>query len=281
MTRQWFISDLHLAVDRPETLALFERFLASFPRPGDRVFILGDLFDAWIGDDDDEAFAQRVRAILRDMTRRGIELSVQRGNRDFLMGKRLMQDCGANLLADCHVTDVAGQRTLLMHGDLLCTDDVDYQRARRRFRNPLFQWFVLRKPLPERRRMAADYRRRSREATAKKAAEIMDVNPDTVLRYLNRYRVRQLIHGHTHRPATHRHALPTGGSATRIVLPEWHDTEATAWFDDGDRLQPLALQVDGAVQIAPGANMGRRANSAGNANIASSTSKSVVKSTND
>jgi UDP-2,3-diacylglucosamine hydrolase len=243
MARQWFISDLHLAADRPEKLALFEHFLTGVPQPGDRVFILGDLFDAWIGDDDDEAFAQSVRNTLRSATQRGTGLLVQRGNRDFLMGKGLMRDCGANLLPDCHVTDVAGQPTLLMHGDLLCTDDVDYQRARRRFRNPLFQWFVLHKPLSERRRIAADYRRRSSEATAKKAAEIMDVNPDTVLRYLQKYHVRQLIHGHTHRPATHRHTLPSGGSATRIVLPEWHDTNATAWFDDGSRLQPLLLPV--------------------------------------
>jgi UDP-2,3-diacylglucosamine hydrolase len=254
MAAQWFISDLHLADERPETAALFEHFLASCPQPGDRLFILGDLFDAWIGDDDDGAFADRVRAALRDLTTGGVGLSIQRGNRDFLMGRRLMRDCGATLLPDCHVTEVAGQPTLLMHGDLLCTDDVDYQRARRRFRNPLFQWLMLRKPLPERRRIAADYRRRSAQATAEKTADIMDVNPETVVRYLRRYRVRQLIHGHTHRPATHRHPLPTGGAATRIVLPEWHAAEAAAWFDDGARLQRLALAGHSCDRGAPAAN---------------------------
>ena len=246
MAKQWFISDLHLAIERPHTLRLFERFLRHYPQHGDRVFILGDLFDAWIGDDDDAALARRVRTALREASGRGIELRIQRGNRDFLMGRRLMRDCGAQLLPDRFVTEVAGQPTLLMHGDLLCTDDVDYLKARRRFRNPIFQWVMLRKPLEERRRIAAEYRRRSGEMTALKAADIMDVNDRTVARYLRKHRVRQLIHGHTHRPALHRHHLPDGGTATRVVLPEWHADHASAWVDDGDRLQQIPLVADGA-----------------------------------
>lgn len=241
MKKQWFISDLHLAIERPKTLALFEHFVTTYPQPGDRLFILGDLFDAWIGDDDDAELARRVRDTLRRASTRGVHVLIQRGNRDFLMGRRLMRECGTTLLGDCHVTNVAGQRTLLMHGDLLCTDDVDYQRARRKFRNPLFQWLMLRKPLAERRRIAADYRRRSGEMTAMKAADIMDVNDDTVMRYLNRHRVRQLIHGHTHRPATHEHRLSDGSVATRLVLPEWHAKNAVAWVDDGKTLDPLVL----------------------------------------
>ena len=241
MTRQWFIADLHLTVERPATLALFEAFLAERLQPSDRLFILGDLFDVWVGDDDDAELAERVRGALRATSQRGIELFIQRGNRDFAIGRRLMHECGATLLPDCHVTPVAGQPTLLMHGDLLCTDDIDYQKARRRFRNPLFRWIMLRKPLAERRRIAAEIRRRSGAATALKAAEIMDVNPATVVRYLRRYRVRQLVHGHTHRPAVHRHGLPDGGTATRIVLPDWHADSAAAWVDDGTRLEPLPL----------------------------------------
>lgn len=241
MTRQWFISDLHLAFDRPATLALFEGFTAHAPQPGDRLFILGDLFDAWIGDDDDSELAERVRRALAEASARGIEILIQRGNRDFLMGQRLMRACGAQLLNDCHVTTVAGTATLLMHGDLLCTDDIDYQRARRRFRNPLVQWFLLRKSLAARRRIAADLRRRSGEAIAKKTADIMDVNDGTVLRYLQRYRVRQLIHGHTHRPAVHQVDLPDGTHATRLVLPEWHDSGTSAWVDDGHELSQFAI----------------------------------------
>jgi len=244
MIRRWFISDLHLAIENPGTLALFEHFLAALPEPGDHLFILGDLFDAWIGDDDDAELANRVRRALREASARGIKLSIQRGNRDFLMGRRLMRESGAQLLPDCHVTKVAGQATLLMHGDLLCTDDLDYQRARRRFRNPLFQWFMLRKPLAERRRIAADYRRRSSTATAQKTAEIMDVNPRTVVRYLQRHRVRQLVHGHTHRPAMHHHRLPDGGSARRLVLADWHLEGTSAWLDDGNELREVPIDTN-------------------------------------
>ena len=243
MAKQWFLSDLHLAIEREPTLALFEQFLAETPEPGDRVFILGDLFDAWIGDDDDAELATRVRAAMRVASDRGVRVFVQRGNRDFLIGKRLMRATGAMLLPDRFVTRVAGSPTLLMHGDLLCTDDVDYQKARRRFRNPLFQWIMLRKSLSERRRIAADYRRRSGEIKSTKAAEIMDVNEDTVTRQLRRHRVTRLIHGHTHRPAVHEHRLPDGQTASRLVLPDWHGQSAVVWQDDGSRLQPVKLTL--------------------------------------
>ena len=243
MSRQWFIADLHLAAERPQTLALFERFMADYTQSGDTLFILGDLFDVWVGDDDGAEPAGRVRDVLRRASRRGITVKIQRGNRDFLMGRRLMRDCGVQLLPDCVVTQVAGQPTLLMHGDLLCTDDVDYQRARRFLRNPLLQWLVLRLPLSRRRRIGAGIRRRSGEATAIKTSDIMDVNLDTVSRYLDRYRVTQLIHGHTHRPAVHRHRLPDGRTATRIVLPEWHAGHAAAWLDDGERLQTVEFAI--------------------------------------
>ena len=242
MPTQWFISDLHLAADRPATVALFQRFLGDFPRAGDQVFILGDLFDYWIGDDDDAALADEVRRALAAASRGNVQIAIQRGNRDFLMGQRLMHDCGATLLPDCHVTPVAGLPTLLMHGDLLCTDDVDYQKLRRRLRNPVVQWLLMRRSLATRRRIADDYRRRSGEATATKTAEIMDVNDTTVRRYLKRYAVRRLIHGHTHRPAIHQHELDDGSHATRLVLPEWHNARAVAWRDDGQNLAPEEIR---------------------------------------
>ncbi len=244
--RQWFISDLHLSAERPRTLALFEHFIATYPQADDRLFILGDLFDAWIGDDDDADLATQARAAMRAASDHGVRLFIQQGNRDFLMGRRLMRACGALLLPDYFVTPVAGRPTLLMHGDLLCTDDVDYQRARRRFRNPLFQWLMLRKPLAERRRIAADYRRRSGESTAVKPTAIMDVNEQAVLKTLRRYRVTRLIHGHTHRPAQHRHTLADGRVAERLVLPEWCQDAVIVWRDDGAELQPMEVALERA-----------------------------------
>lgn len=244
MSENLFISDLHLASERPATLALFLQFLRKRPQPGDSLYILGDLFDAWIGDDDDAPLADTVRGALGDLTARGVALFLQRGNRDFMMGKRLARETGAQLLPDPHRMTVAGQPTLLMHGDLLCTDDVAYQKARRKLRNPLFQWLAMRKSLAGRRKMAADYRRRSGEVTAMTAAEIMDANGDTVIDYLQREQCTQLIHGHTHRPAVHQHRLRDGSLARRYVLDEWHDDNAAVWVDDGTTLSREEIQPD-------------------------------------
>lgn len=240
--RQWFISDLHLSRERPGTQALLERFLAEFPDDGDRLYILGDLFDAWIGDDDDAELARDVREGIHGAVARGVRVFVQRGNRDVFLGRRFGRDTGALMLPDEFVVPVAGQATLLLHGDQLCTDDIDYQRARRRLHNPLYRWFLLRKPLAERRALARDFRQRSREAKAGKCEEIMDANDATVLRYLRRHNVAHMIHGHTHRPATHSHRLPDGCEATRLVLPEWHGDIAEAWVDDGIALRSRRIE---------------------------------------
>jgi UDP-2,3-diacylglucosamine hydrolase len=237
MPENLFISDLHLAEERPATLAMFLAFLRERPKAGDSLYILGDLFDAWVGDDDDAPLANTVRHALRKLTARGVHLYLQRGNRDFMMGRRLTHDTGATLLPDPYRMPVAGQPTLLMHGDLLCTDDLAYQKARRKLRNPVFQWLAMRKPLQARRQMAAEYRRRSGEVTAMTAADIMDANTDAVLRYLRRHHATQMIHGHTHRPAVHRHPVGDGVTATRYVLDEWHADHAAVWVDDGRTLR--------------------------------------------
>jgi len=217
-----FISDLHLSAERPTTLRLFLRFLRERAVQAERLYILGDLFDAWIGDDDRETPAAEVIAGLRDLTNAGIGVFLQRGNRDFLLGRRFCHAAGCHLLKDPVRVDLYGTPTLLMHGDLLCTDDHDYQRVRRRVRNPLFQWIFLRKPLEQRRAMAAEYRQRSEEAIATKSVEIMDVNAGTVRRYMKRYGVARLVHGHTHRPALHRSEI-LGRAVERIVLGDWGD----------------------------------------------------------
>jgi UDP-2,3-diacylglucosamine hydrolase len=148
-----------------------------------------------------------------------------------------MRETGAELLPDPILMQVAGKPTLLMHGDLLCSDDIAYQKARRKLRNPVFQWLALRRSLAARRKMAAEYRRRSGEVTAMTAADIMDANSDTVVDYLKRYQASQMIHGHTHRPAVHEHDLGSGLSAKRYVLDEWHHDHAAVWVDDGTDLR--------------------------------------------
>jgi UDP-2,3-diacylglucosamine hydrolase len=217
-----FISDLHLAPERPATTRLFLEFLGGRARQARHLYILGDLFDAWIGDDDDTPPYPEIRAALGDLTARGTACALMHGNRDFLIGRAFRRDTGCALLRDPTRILLDGESVLLMHGDLLCTDDVAYQRFRRRIRNPLVRRLFLWKGLEGRRRLAADYRRKSGEATAEKPAEIMDVNGDTVVRYLRRYGASRLIHGHTHRPADHTLAL-VGLTAHRSVLAEWHE----------------------------------------------------------
>ncbi len=229
-----FIADLHLSSDRPDTIDLLMHFLQSYPSGGDNLYVLGDLFDAWVGDDDDAPLADQIRCAFQALMSRGVSLYLQRGNRDFLLGKRFMHQTGAKLLPDCYRVMIAGQPTLLMHGDLLCTDDVAYQKARRTLRNPLFQWLMLRKSLVSRRKMAATYRQLSREKTGSTAADIMDANAQTVMRYLQKYRVTQLIHGHTHRPMVHHITLPGGQPAKRYVLGEWYADRACALIDNGE-----------------------------------------------
>ncbi|MGE5154065.1 MAG: UDP-2,3-diacylglucosamine diphosphatase, partial [Bdellovibrio bacteriovorus] len=179
-----FVSDLHLAPERPATIRLFLDFLRGRARQARRLYILGDLFDAWVGDDDDTPPYPEIRAALRDLTASGTACAIMHGNRDFLLGRAFCRDTGCGLLRDPTRITLDRESVLLMHGDLLCTDDVAYQRFRRRIRNPLVKRLFLWRPLGHRRAVAADYRRRSGAATAEKATEIMDVNPGTVERYM-------------------------------------------------------------------------------------------------
>lgn len=215
-----FISDLHLSPEQPQTVDLFLRFLRTRARQAERLYILGDLFDAWIGDDDDSPPYPTIIGALRTLSDSGTQLFVQVGNRDFLIGKHFIRAIAATLLPDPVSVALYGTPTVLMHGDLLCTDDVPYQRFRRKIRNPLLIRLFLFKSLKKRRALAADYRRRSLNATAAKAVDSMDVNHDAVASYLRRGAARCLIHGHTHRPARHQLTLD-GAPAERWVLADW------------------------------------------------------------
>ncbi len=217
-----FISDLHLAQGRPARVGRLLRLLRERAPRAEALYILGDLFDAWIGDDDETPPAPEVIAGLRALVDGGTRVYFMPGNRDFLIGRRFARQSGCRLLRDPTLVTLYGEPTLLMHGDLLCTDDVPYQRFRRRVRNPLVRWLFLRQPLASRRAIAEDYRRRGQEAVAEKTEAIMDVNAETLRRFMTKQGARRLIHGHTHRPADHLLEVD-GREARRLVLAEWHE----------------------------------------------------------
>jgi UDP-2,3-diacylglucosamine hydrolase len=204
---------------------MFFRFLQQRAAQASHLYILGDLFDVWIGDDDEQAPIPEVVAALRELTDAGTWLGVMHGNRDFLLGEQFCRDTGAALLGDPSSQLLQGIPTLLMHGDLLCTDDKDYLAFRRQVRDAGFQRQFLALPLEARREKARDYRAMSGEANAVKAGAIMDVNPQTVNDTLRQHGARRLIHGHTHRPGDHRIDLD-GQQASRHVLGDWRSEGA-------------------------------------------------------
>ena len=217
--RALFISDLHLAENRPQANEAFFSFLESDARGADALYILGDLFEYWIGDDDlGDPFNGIVAGLLKTFPGRKF---VMHGNRDFLMGRRFCEASGSVLLKDPAVHDIGGEKTLLMHGDTLCTDDVDYQAWRKTARSEAWQHDFLAQPIKERRREIEALRQKSRDVIAAKPAQIMDVNDSAVRQALDAHGVRRLIHGHTHRPGRHTVKTPAG-PAERWVLPDWY-----------------------------------------------------------
>jgi UDP-2,3-diacylglucosamine hydrolase len=236
-----FISDLHLDPERPAVTALFLEFLATRARQADAVYVLGDLFEAWIGDDDETPLNLEVMHGIRACVDAGTPVFVMHGNRDFLLGERFARQSRCTLLQDPACIDLYGIPTLLMHGDLLCTDDTEYLAFRDMVRNSDWQKELLAKPLAVRREIAAEMRRNSREKTAGKPESIMDVNPTEVLDAMTRHAVVQLIHGHTHRPGVH--SLHVAGQpASRYVLGDWYDQGSMLECSrDGCRLQELRL----------------------------------------
>jgi UDP-2,3-diacylglucosamine hydrolase len=217
-----FISDLHLSESRPAANEAFFAFIEGKAREAESLFILGDLFEYWVGDDDlADPFNSVVAGFLRELSRSGVKLGVMQGNRDFLYGPGFCNATGAALLPDPLVEDFAGARTLLMHGDTLCTRDTEYQEWRRKVHSEAFQRDFLSRPLAARREMAADAREMSAVAKGAKAMEIMDVEQSAVRAALRAHGATRLIHGHTHRPG--RHELEVDGRrCERWVLPDWY-----------------------------------------------------------
>lgn len=234
-TQRLFISDLHLSPEQPALRALFLGFIRQRARQAAELYILGDLFDHWIGDDEDAPEYQEILHALAALTRGGTACWLMRGNRDFLLGRRLARATGCRLLPDPSLIQVADQRVLLMHGDLLCTDDIPYQRLRRRLRNPFIQHWFLWQSKERRRQIAARYRDRSRTATATKSAITMDVNQRTVEDYFRRYRAERLIHGHTHRPGDHVIKLAGRQSGQRQVLADWQPERGELLIEEQGR----------------------------------------------
>lgn len=227
-----FISDLHLEPGRPAvTQALFD-FLDRH-RQCAGLYILGDLFEAWLGDDDDAPLGGEVADALRDFSAAGPPVRIMRGNRDFLLGQAFCERAGAQLLDEPAVCSVGGQRCLLLHGDSLCTRDVDYQAFRAQRDDPQWRAQLLAMSLPQRRALAASLREGSRRATRDKPEDIMDVTPEEVERSLRQWQVSRLIHGHTHRPAHHRHR-----HGERWVLGDWEQSARYLKVsDEGWRLE--------------------------------------------
>lgn len=218
-----FISDLHLCDTRPAVTDLFIEFLRRDARHAEALYILGDFFEYWIGDEAvDQAEHRPVVDALRALTDAGVPTYLMHGNRDFLMGSGFAAASGCRLLPDPTVVDLYGTRVLLTHGDTLCTDDVEYLEFRQSVRNEQWQRQFLALPVFEREAIARNYREKSRESTSMKAADIMDVTQRAVETAMREHRVHHLIHGHTHRPAEHVFTLD-GARAYRTVLGDWHD----------------------------------------------------------
>ena len=236
----FFISDLHLCTDRPEINRVFFEFLRGPAREAQSLYILGDLFEYWAGDDDlSDPFNESVAGALGELARSGPDLLFMHGNRDFLLDGAFAKACGGRLIDDPCSVNLFGTPTLLMHGDTLCTDDVDYQKFRIQVRNPNWQKGFLSLPLEQRKRQIEAVRQTSESEKTRKAPEIMDVNQGAVESVLRQHAYPRLIHGHTHRPARHVHQVD-GRICERWVLTDWYESGGVLVCDEkGCRAEKL------------------------------------------
>ena len=222
MQKTYFIADLHLSENRPHLLALFRQFMQGQAPEAEKLYILGDLFDFWIGDDEQSDLISEVQQLIRHLTEQGVPCYFQHGNRDFLIGKKFANSCGMTLLPTYQVIDLYGTPTLLCHGDTLCVDDVKYQQYRKKVHQKWRQWLFLHLPLQVRLKIAEKIRAKSRQDKQVKSTEIMDVNADFVQQMFAQFHVTQMIHGHTHRQK--HHEIPP--HFHRIVLGDWGETSS-------------------------------------------------------
>lgn len=236
-----FISDLHLEAERPDITRAFLHFLSTRARSAETLYILGDFFEAWIGDDGMDEFQHAIARALREVSDSGTRIYLMHGNRDFLIGQAFCREAGCTLLRDPSLIDLGGEKILLMHGDSLCTLDAAYMKLRRWLRNPLSLFILRHLPLSTRHKLARKLRKESRAQTRMKASEIVDVTPTEVEKVMRDKGVRILIHGHTHRPAVHELVID-GRPARRIVLGDW-DTQGWALEADDQGLQQAPFSL--------------------------------------
>lgn len=235
------ISDLHLQEERPDITRAFLDLLDGRARHAQALYILGDFFEAWIGDDAMTPFQTSICQALRALSDSGTQVYLMHGNRDFLIGGAFCKAAGCTLLSDPSVVQLGGEPVLLMHGDSLCTLDLAYMKMRRYLRNPVSLWLLRHLPLSTRQKLARKLRSESRAQTRMKANDIVDVTPEEVPRIMAHYGVRTLVHGHTHRPAIHK-LMVDDQPARRIVLGDWDRQGWALEVDEqGFQLQPFAF----------------------------------------
>ena len=224
---RYFISDLHLDETRPHTTALFKSFAEKLKEndPQTELYILGDLFESWIGDDYENELHNEVKTTLNSLTGSGIKVFFLYGNRDFLIGEEFLSETGVELLIDPFLLKSNGKTILLTHGDQMCIDDVEYQTFRSIVRNPDWQKDFLNFPISKRLKIAGETKDASKQSKQEKSMEIMDVNEEEVLRVFKQHGVNTMIHGHTHRPMIHKHKID-GSLCSRYVLGDWNKTSA-------------------------------------------------------
>jgi UDP-2,3-diacylglucosamine hydrolase len=234
-----FISDLHLEAERPDIGNQFIEFLKTEAMEADDLYILGDLFEAWVGDDDPNTHYAKIKMAIRKVVDKGVPVYFMHGNRDFMIGRQFANETGVEILKDPYPVTMYGQKALLSHGDAMCLDDVQYQRIRKMTRDPDWQASMLAKPLKERLRIAEEARRQSLEQTLNLSMNIMDVSQDEVRRVITEYGVDVLLHGHTHRPDVH--TIDLGNRrAKRIVLGDWYSQGSVLRWDlSGPKLREL------------------------------------------
>ena len=237
---QYFISDCHLAPERPEITQAFFRFLETTASNANALYILGDFFDAWLGDDDDSPLIGEVIKHLAAFTQHTPTFFMH-GNRDFLVGEQFAKQTGVSLLAEPTIIEINHTPTLLIHGDSLCTKDEEYMGFRQMVRSSQWQQMVLAKPLDERKALAQQMRATSQSMNSLKADDIMDVTPSEVIKLMEEHNITRLIHGHTHRPARHKLSI-NKQAGERIVLGDWHQQ---GWYlqADGEQIDLVSFDI--------------------------------------